>query len=161
MRAGLRVQVWSFASVERVTALTVLKAFGARQADGIFAYEARGWNRDGLALRALRPLLPAGRRQLVLCLTDAHPGDAFGLLPEGRTLAKAYMGKAAVRDAAAGCRALRRAGVRIVGLVNSVFPEEATQEAAREIFGTAFLCLRSPQDIARRAGAVIERELRR
>lgn len=161
MRAGLRVQVWSFASVERVTALTVLKAFGARQADGIFAYEARGWNRDGLALRALRPLLPAGRRQLVLCLTDAHPGDAFGLLPEGRTLAQAYMGKAAVRDAAAGCRALRRAGVRIVGLVNSVFPEETTQEAAREIFGTAFLCLRSPQDLALRAGAVIERELRR
>ena len=136
-------------------------AFGARQADGVFAYEARGWNRDGLALRALRPLLPAGRRQLVLCLTDAHPGDAFGLLPEGRTLAQAYMGKAAVRDAAAGCRALRRAGVRIVGLVNSVFPEEATQEAAREIFGTAFLCLRSPQDLALRAGAVIERELRR
>jgi hypothetical protein len=124
MRAGLRVQVWSFASAGRVTALTVLKAFGARQADGIFAYEARGWNRDGLALRA-------------------------------------YMGKAAVRDAAAGCRALRRAGVRIVGLVNSVFPEEATQEAAREIFGTAFLCLRSPQDLALRAGAVIERELRR
>lgn len=159
--AGLRVQVWSFASIGRVTALAALKTFGAQRAAGIFSYEARGWNRDGLALRALLPLLPADRRHLVLCLTDAHPGDAFGLMPEGEMLAQSYMGKAAVRDAADGCRALRRAGVRVVGLISSVFPEEATQEAAREIFGASFLCLHGPQDLARRAGAVIERELRR
>ena len=160
LQAGLRVQVWAYTSLERVTVLTSLKALTARHAERVLSYKAQGWNRDGLALRALLPLLLAGRRHLVLCFTDAHPGDAFGMAAPGRPFAKAYMGEAAVADAADGARALRKAGVRLVGLVNSVFPEETTEASARRMFGTSFLQVRSPQDLARRAGSIIERELR-
>ena len=56
-RLGIPVQVWSFASMRGVTVLTALKEMGAARTDGIYGYRARGWNRDGLALRAVEALL--------------------------------------------------------------------------------------------------------
>ena len=181
--AGIPVQAWSFASVRGVTVLTALKTFDARQTDGILSYAARGWNRDGLALRAVGAVLglhglgahvpedmgeaahpvaePSGRRHLVLMLTDAHPGDDLGLAQAAGLYERGYMGHAAVLDAAAGARALRKAGVHLIGLVESVFPGEETDGAAREIFGPHFVRVRAVEELAKKAGEILEREIAR
>ena len=54
---GIPVQVWSFASMHGVTVMTALLEMGSARTDGIYGYRARGWNRDGLALRAVEALL--------------------------------------------------------------------------------------------------------
>jgi len=312
-RLGIPVQVWSFASMRGVTVMTALKEMGAARTDGIYGYRARGWNRDGLALRAVEALLaregsfvarggrgtstnptddsltgffgsspasakehaegaegasgarggrarsgargtgrpegspeshgrflngilgdPSGLREedeggaaaaakgqsehakgaegsfvarggrarsgdaddsfearggrtistssssagargmapaaagggdfskrhhVVLMLTDAHPGDDVGLSREGAPGARAYMGEAAVEDAAQAARELRSRGVRLVGLVESVFPGEETDGAARRIFGEHFVRVHGVEALARKAGKVVAEEI--
>ena len=248
-RLGIPVQVWSFASMRGVTVMTALKEMGAARTDGIYGYRARGWNRDGLALRAVEALLaregsfvarggrgtstnptddsltgffgsspasakehaegaegasgarggrarsgdaddsfearggrtistssssagargmaPAAagggdfskRHHVVLMLTDAHPGDDVGLSREGAPGARAYMGEAAVEDAAQAARELRSRGVRLVGLVESVFPGEETDGAARRIFGEHFVRVHGVEALARKAGKVVAEEI--
>ncbi|WP_294158161.1 hypothetical protein [uncultured Selenomonas sp.] len=165
--ATIPVQCWSFASVRGVTVLTSLKSFEERTTRRIAAYIARGWNRDGLALRALSYLLERGgrsfvaasKRHVVLMLTDAHPGDDLGLARADGLLERSYMGRAAVDDAAESARALRKSGVQIIGLVESVFPGEETDGAAQTIFGTQFVRVRAVEELAKKAGTVLEREL--
>lgn len=254
-RLGIPVQVWSFASMRGVTVLTALKEMGAARTDGIYGYRARGWNRDGLALRAVEALLaregsfvarggrgtstnptddsltgffgssPASakgeseraaaklgeeeehfgamaslkrqppslrgeglkgggsplygeaigrgvssagaieggdfskRRHVVLMLTDAHPGDDLGMVREGVPVAADYMGGAAIRDAAACALALRKRGVHLVGLVESVFGTGETDGAAREIFGSHFVRVHGPEELAKKAGRVLAQEI--
>lgn len=133
--AGIAVQVVEFASERGFTILRQLKPFGADDCEGVFDYLARGWNRDGLALRALPYLLGTEQEQLVLMLTDAHPSDELGLAVGQTTLTTGYSGEAAVDDAAQAARELRRSGVQLVGLVNSVIAASITDDAARRIFG--------------------------
>ena len=167
MAAGIAVQVWSFASVRGVTVLTSLKSFEETKTGRIAAYAARGWNRDGLALRALPYVLEHDvhqisslqKRHVVLMLTDAHPGDDLGLARADGLLEKSYMGRAAVDDAAASARALRTSGVQLIGLVESVFPGSETDDAAQRVFGRSFVRIRAVEELAKKAGAVLEREL--
>ena len=167
MAAAVPVQVWSFASVRGVTVLTSLKTFDERMTSRIANYVARGWNRDGLALKALpyvlgrggRARAPAGERHAVLMLTDAHPGDDLGLARADGLFERSYMGRAAVGDAAASARALRNDGVQLVGLVESVFPGEETDGAAQQIFGTHFVRVRAVEELAKKAGTVLAHEL--
>ena len=156
-RAQIPVQVVSFSSVRGVTVLSELKpvAGGAGEA---LRYEARGWNRDGLALRAVHHLLRGAGRQLLLVLTDAHPADTLPIADGA--LAHGYAGERAVRDAAKAVRALRRGGVRVVGVISSVLPEAQTDGAARAIFGTGFTRIERPDQLAARVGALVARQIR-
>lgn len=156
---SIPVQVWSYASADGVTVLTALKPPGDAQTDGVYGYHARGWNRDGLALRAAGALLAGRGKHVVLMLTDAHPGDDMGLVREGVPLEKAYMGDAAVEDAAQAAAELRQRGIRLVGLVESVFPGEETDGAAHRIFGDHFVRVRNVASLAKKAGRVIAEEL--
>lgn len=133
--AGIEVQVVSFCSQRGFTILRRLKEFRSADCEGVFDYFARGWNRDGLALRAMPYLLGTEQEQLLLVLTDAHPSDELGLAVGQTTLTTGYRGDEAIADAAAGARELRRQGVKLVGLVNSVIAASITDDAARRIFG--------------------------
>ncbi|MDY6268961.1 MAG: hypothetical protein SPL39_08365 [Selenomonadaceae bacterium] len=160
---GVPVQVWSYASLDGVTVLTELKGRSEARTDGVYGYRARGWNRDGLALRAVGALVTGkgALRQVVLMLTDAHPGDALGLSREGAVVSRSYMGDAAVADAADAARELRGRGVRLVGLVESVFPGEETDGAARRVFGSHFVRVRGVEMLAKKGARVIAEELGR
>ena len=156
---SIPVQVWSYASADGVTVLTALKPPGDAQTDGVYGYHARGWNRDGLALRAAGALLAGRGKHVVLMLTDAHPGDDLGMVREGVPVAADYMGGAAIRDAAACALALRKRGVHLVGLVESVFGTGETDGAAREIFGSHFVRVHGPEELAKKAGRVLAQEI--
>jgi len=92
-------------------------------------------------------------------LTDAHPGDDLGMVREGVPVAADYMGGAAIRDAAACALALRKRGVHLVGLVESVFGTGETDGAARGIFGSHFVRVHGPEELAKKAGRVLAQEI--
>ena len=80
------------------------------QNEGAFDYVAAGWNRDGLALRAMGWLLRQRRSEqsLLLVLSDASPNDDQRI-PNGLG-GWAYTGKRGVDDTAAEAAALRLRG---------------------------------------------------
>lgn len=158
--AGIAVQVVSFCSLKGYTVFRELKSFAESRADGAFDYQTAGWNRDGLALRAVRALLPSGQRNVVLVLTDAHPSDDLDLPLVGSAIGRHYMGRPAVEDAAAGSRELRASGVRLVGLINSVV-REAADTAAREIYGASCARIEQIDDLARVVAVQLERQIGR
>lgn len=154
------VQVVSFCSTHGVTVFCQLKALEEESCEGIFDYSAQGWNRDGLALAgAERMLRQEGRSSLMLVLTDARPGDDLGLSADGLRPGRRYMGESAVQDAAAAARTLRRHGVKLVGLINSVLPEAVTGPAVREIYGKDSARIEEIGRLSRTVGTWIVRQI--
>lgn len=134
---GIPVQVLSFCSTDGFTVFRQLKAFTARNCEGVFGYFAYGWNRDGLALAGAEKLLrqDKDRKQLLLVLTDANPSDMLDIPVKRGFVSRRYMERAAVEDTAEAAKRLRQHGVHLVGLINSVLPEVSYHGAVREIYG--------------------------
>lgn len=155
------VQVVSFCSTRGVTVFCQLKALDEESCEGIFDYSAQGWNRDGLALAGAERMLrqEEGRSSLLLVLTDARPGDELGLAADGLRPGRRYMDEAAVQDAAAAARALRRHGVKLVGLINSVLPEAVTGPAVREIYGKDSARIEEISRLSQTVGTWIVRQI--
>lgn len=158
-RAGLDIGAASFFSEGGATVLRLLKDFGEASAEGIFAYEARGWNRDGLALGAVPELWGEAKgKRLLLILTDANPSDEAGI-PWGLGPAQLYGGKEAMADTAASVRDLRKQGVKVMALVNSVFAEELAEDWAKEIYREDYIRLQDLQALAEKVGDMLAREI--
>lgn len=154
------VQVYSFCSIKGVTVFCRLKAFEEKHADGIFAYSTGGWNRDGLALLGVGHLLrqEGGRQSVLLVLTDANPSDILEI-PAGLGRSRQYMDKAAAADTAEAAKYLRRQGVKLVALVNSVLPENGTGAITREIYGRQAAYVKSINQLADVTGRLIEQQI--
>jgi hypothetical protein len=161
LACAIPVQVLSFCSLHGVTVLCQLKSFAESDAAGVFGYAARGWNRDGLALLAAAKLLQDknGQRQLLLVLTDANPSDELGLPGKGKFMSQRYMADAAIEDTAAAARQLRRQGVRLIGLVNSVLPGEVTGMAVQAIYGQDAARSENIGQLAAVVSGLIERQI--
>ena len=157
------VRVSEFCSVRGYTVLRILKSFEEKKSDSVFRYFATGWNRDGLAMRAMEELLethpgPADRHLLIL-LTDAEPNDSFRIqvskeLPFG----KDYGEEAAVLDTASEVRVLRRKGI----CVSAVFMgTDAEASNAEKIYGKEYTRIREIGQLSRAAGQLIQNEIRK
>lgn len=159
-RCGVPVRVTSFCSLRGYTVLRVLKGFEDRNGDRkIFGYFASGWNRDGLALRAMGELLRSAplSRHLVLLLTDASPNDSHRIPPGGAyPLGRDYAGRPAVEDAAREVRALRQSQVRVAAVFTG---EDCTAGDAGEIYGRSCARIRSMDQLAGAAGRLIRSEI--
>ncbi len=160
-RCGVSVRVSSFCSLRGYTVLRVLKGFKDKNASGhIFRYFAAGWNRDGLALRAMGQLLSSapGSQKLLLVLTDASPNDIHRIPSSpGHPFGAEYAGDPAVRDAAAEVRALQRQGVRVGAIYMGT---DANAPNAALIYGKSMVRIRSMDQLARAAGRLIQDEVR-
>lgn len=137
-RCGIPVRVTAFCSVSGCTVLRVLRDYGQRSGDGVFDYVAAGWNRDGLALRAMNWLLrrqPLGDRALLLVLSDASPNDDQPIpLPGLPVGGHGYTGERGIADTAAEAARLRLQGVTPVCIFTGTDREVP---AARRIYGAA------------------------
>ena len=117
-RCRIPVRVTAFCSVSGCTVLRILRDYDKpEENDRVFDYVAAGWNRDGLALRAMAWLMrkAVSQNRLLLVLSDASPNDdqriPVGALPLG---GYSYSGKRGVDDTAQETGILRRRGIRPV-----------------------------------------------
>lgn len=112
-RCGIPVRVSSFCSVSGCTVMSILKDYSDMSNDGLFNYVAAGWNRDGLAMRAMAWLMRRDmqERRMLIILSDANPNDDQKIPGKGFTRSKTYGGKAGIEDAAHEAATLRLMGV--------------------------------------------------
>ena len=137
-RCRIPVRVTEFCSVSGCTVLRILRDYDQRgRNDAIFDYVAAGWNRDGLALRAMGWLMRRSRsdHRLLIILSDASPNDdqriPIGALPLG---GHSYSGRRGVEDAAGETAVLRRQGIRPVCIFTG---SDQELDNARRIYGAA------------------------
>lgn len=143
------VRVVSFRSVRSFTVLEVLKEFRQTDCRGLARYYAGGWNRDGLAIKALGRLdddaAMQGRTRILLVLTDASPNDSTPLAASGLMLPKEYEGTPAVKAAEDAVKALRARGVK----VGAVFHGNSSHlENVHQIYGHAYVRIRKASGLA-------------
>jgi len=155
------VRVMSFCSLRGYTVLRLLKNYGEKpDRRSLFRYFAAGWNRDGLALRAMGRLMdqsPSEKHMLIL-LTDASPNDGHRIAPDGRNpLSRDYGGKTGADDTAAEVHALRQSGARVCAVFMG---DNDNVPAAKKIFGRDFVRIRRMDQLAGAAGKLIESEIR-
>ncbi|MBD9220977.1 MAG: hypothetical protein EGQ46_02230 [Clostridiales bacterium] len=159
-RCAIPVRVLSYCSVSGCTVLREYRDYRENQGnDRIFAFAAAGWNRDGLALRAVDWLLRrAGEQQrLLLVLTDANPNDDTRLPGTGnQVFSRDYSGKPAVADAAEEATALRRHGNPPLCLFSG---REGDLSSARAIYGRDVVRLPSMGWFAQTVGKIIQGRL--
>ena len=161
-QAGVPMLALSFFSEGGCTVLRRLKDFREEDARGIFSYHAQGWNRDGLALRALPEFLRGRRgRTLMLILTDACPSDDHALSREGLHLSQTYGGEAAAEDTAEAVKELRKQGFKVLALVNSVLAADLAEDFARRIYGGSYLRLQELDRLAATVGGLLADEIAR
>lgn len=158
-RCRIPVRVTAFCSVSGCTVLRVLRDYDhPEQNEGVFDYVAAGWNRDGLALRAMGWLLRQRRSEqsLLLVLSDASPNDDQRI-PNGLG-GWAYTGKRGVDDTAAEAAALRLRGVLPVCLFTG---SDREVPDARRIYGQAMERLPAIGWLADAVTRLIRGQLRR
>ncbi len=159
-RCGIPVRVSSFCTLRGYTVLQVLKGYADKGGSkNIFRYFASGWNRDGLALRAVGALEDAPmNRRLLLVLTDANPSDSRRVPPDAKNpLGQRYEGTAGVRDAAAEVRALRGRGIRVAAVF---YGRKECFSDARLIYGKELVHMERMDQLAMMAGQLIQNEIR-
>ncbi|WP_073088268.1 hypothetical protein [Selenomonas ruminantium] len=160
-QAGIPLAAVSFFSQAGCTVLQVLKGFADCTAEGIFSYKAQGWNRDGLALRAVAKLWGERQgRKLVLLLTDANPSDEQPI-PAAWGMDDLYGGKPALADAAQGVKLLKEQGFHVLALVNSAACAALAAETAHKIYGENFVQLQDLSQMANKVGDLLETEMQR
>ncbi len=156
-RCQIPVRVSSFCSVSGCTVLRVFRDYQeAEKNDAIFDYVSAGWNRDGLAMRAMGWLMEREQadHRLLILLSDANPNDdqkipREGLLPGGRD----YGGKLGVKDAAAEAGALRKRGLAPVCIFTG---SDRELPGAREIYGRDLVRIPSVGWFADAVGKLIQ-----
>ncbi len=155
------VRVSSFCSVSGCTVLRVYRDYQDKETDEkIFDYAAAGWNRDGLALRAMGWLLDRNKeegRRLLIVLSDASPNDdqkipSNSLLHGNRD----YSGVLGVKDAAQEAAALRKKGVEVVCIFTG---GERELPAARQIYGREVVRLPGVSFLAQTVSRLIQGRL--
>lgn len=156
-RVGIANRVLSFCTFQDTTAFTLLKNFDQFSAEALFSYVARGWNRDGLAYRALADLLRQrpSDRHLLLIFTDVTPRD---LRPMSGFPHYEYVGKRAQEDALEAMKALRREKIAIAGLISGILSDS---DQARLFFGSHFARILRPEELAAGAGRLLQNEIER
>ena len=102
--------------------------------DAIFDYVAAGWNRDGLAMRAMGWLMEREQsdHRLLILLSDANPNDDQKIPGSGLHPNRDYGGKLGVQDAAAEAGVLRKHGLAPVCIFTG---SDRELEGARTIYG--------------------------
>ena len=158
-KCRIPVQVTSFSSLRSYTVIHRFIRYNETDKNtNLFRYFAAGWNRDGLALRAIHQLMeeePAAPNRIAIIFTDASPNDDRKIpasLEHGFALSRDYSGNAAVKDVATEVRALKKDGIQVMAILNGNFGDT---KAAREIFGKDFTRIERPAQLASAVGRLL------
>ena len=154
------VRVMTFRTIRGITILEQLKRTDQRDAGRVLHFFSGGWNRDGLAFRAVRSLLTEDGEEkvrLLLVLTDACPNDDIPAVmdPSGR-IVKEYEGVIAASDTEKAVHDLRKAGIRTAAVF---FGSAAHLENVQQIYGKEYVRIRKLNRIADAAADLIRMTL--
>ena len=122
MNLQIPVQVISFRSQRSYTILQRLKSYESTDhADGIFQFFTAGNNRDGLALRALQPLMTEKeekqKTRIILVLTDAVVLDLQkAYMPGMFSKGQEYGDQLAVEDTRDTLQQLKKQGIHVAAI---------------------------------------------
>ena len=145
MNLQIPVQVISFRSQRSYTILQRLKSYETTDhADGIFHFFTAGNNRDGLAIRALEPLLSENgdttRKRILLILTDAVVLDLKkAYMPERFSKGAEYQEELAVEDTRQAVQQFRKQGTRVAAIFKG---GNYALDDLKTIYGSAFVRIR-------------------
>lgn len=133
-RCNIPVRVTSYCSVSGCTVMRILRDFGDADNERLFDYVATGWNRDGLAMRAMGWLMRRdyAARRILIILSDANPNDDQKIPGKGLSRGKTYGGKAGIEDAAHEAAALRLQNVPPLCVFTG---SDMELDGARKIYG--------------------------
>lgn len=133
-RCNIPVRVTSYCSVSGCTVMRILRDFGDADNERLFDYVATGWNRDGLAMRAMGWLMrrDCAARRILIILSDANPNDDQKIRGKGLSRGKTYGGKAGIEDAAHEAAALRLQNVPPLCVFTG---SDMELDGARKIYG--------------------------
>ena len=159
-RCQIPVRVCAFCAVSGCTVIQILRDYGEPDKNQrILDYTAVGWNRDGLALRAVGHLMEQthGGRRLLIILSDVNPNDDQKLPRQGFLHAgKDYSGELGVLDVAAEARALRQKGIRVLCVFTG---GDGTLPGARKIYGRDLARIHSVNFFADTVGRLIQEHI--
>lgn len=158
-RRGIPVQIYSYCSVRRHTVLQIYKTYEEEGRNReIFRYVSAGSNRDGLALRGAGYLMrrSAGKKRILIVLTDASPNDEQNASEGAFYRNKEYTDYVGVQDTVREVRALRQAGVQVMAVFTG---GETGVSAAREIFGRDFVRIRKIEQFAGAVGRLLKEQI--
>ena len=154
------LQITAYCSLRSYTVLQIFQRYGEPgKSKNVFNYTAAGWNRDGLAFRAMQKLIPCTRstRRILIILSDARPNDAQRIQSETFPLSYDYSEQHAIDDTAAELQQLRKQGIQIIGLLNGELPNFLP--AAQKIFGANFARIKKIDQLAAIVGELIQKQI--
>ncbi len=166
------VRVTAFRSLRGYTVLQLLKDYGEKDIRRLTAYYASGWNRDGLAIRAVADRMKAGESagegyvspehefdgRILIVLTDAHPDDSTRMPPdEGNIFPREYDGAAAVNETAETVKALRKRGLTVCAIFLGL---TGYLENLHVIYGDSCVRIQKVSQLAAGAAELLEKILR-
>lgn len=151
-------KIISYSTVNDYTVLTFLKAFDERtDVNRIFSYKTIGFNRDGLAMRAISSITDKStKNELLLILTDASPSDIKPLITEGFSLNKPYKGQAALTDYKDEINQLRKKNIKIAALIHKDTPENAAY-----LFYKDFVRINDLNNLANAGARLIKNQIKK
>ncbi|EGC82532.1 hypothetical protein [Anaerococcus prevotii] len=151
-------RIISYSTVNDYTALTFLKAFDEKtDVNRIFSYKTIGFNRDGLAMRAISSITDKStKNELLLILTDASPSDIKPLITEGFSLNKPYKGQAALTDYKEEINQLRKKNIKIAALIHKDNPENAAY-----LFYKDFVRINDLNNLANAGARLIKNQIKK
>ena len=151
-------RIISYSTVNDYTALTFLKAFDEKtDVNRIFSYKTIGFNRDGLAMRAISSITEKkAKNELLLILTDASPSDIKPLITEGFSLNKPYKEQAALTDYKDEINQLRKKNIKIAALIHKDNPENAAY-----LFYKDFIRINDLNNLANAGARLIKNQIKK
>ena len=161
MNCNIPVQVSAFRSLRGYTAIQLLKSYTEKDCTKIFRYFASGWNRDGLAFKAISKLMDEGNefsKRLLIVLTDANPIDSTIMPPEeGSIFNREYDGIAALKDTIEAVNELEKKGIYVA----AIYTGPSTHlHAAHEIYQNRFVRIQKMEQLANGVSELLNMSLR-
>lgn len=151
-------KIISYSTVNDYTVLTFLKAFDEKtDINRIFSYKTIGFNRDGLAMRAISSITEKNtKNELLLILTDASPSDIKPLITEGFSLNKPYKGQVALTDYKDEINQLRKKNIKMAALIHKDTPENAAY-----LFYKDFVRINDLNNLANAGARLIKNQIKK
>lgn len=151
-------RIISYSTVNDYTVLTFLKDFDeSTDINRIFSYKTIGFNRDGLAIRAISAITEKNtKNELLIILTDASPSDIKPLITKGLSLNKPYKGQIALTDYKEEINQLRKKNIKIAALIHNYNIENAT-----DIFHKDFVQINDLNNLANAGARLIKNKIKK